>query len=44
MCNIDIIKKKIVYNKNIDIKFNAHNTFLEKPSSGTVNIEILEIS
>jgi hypothetical protein len=28
--------------KNVDIKFSGHNTFLEKPSSGTLNIEILE--
>jgi hypothetical protein len=28
-------------NKNVDIKFSAHDAFLEKPSSGTLKIEIL---
>ena len=28
--------------KNVDIKISAHDTFLEKPSSGTFNIERLE--
>ena len=28
--------------KNVDIKFSAHDAFLEKPSSGTLKIEILE--
>jgi hypothetical protein len=29
-------------NKSVDIKFTVHDTFLEYPSSGTFNIEILE--
>ena len=29
-------------NKNVDIKFSAHDAFLEKPSSGALNIERLE--
>ena len=32
----------VCINKNVDIKFNAHDTFLEKPSAGTFKIEILE--
>ena len=31
-----------IQQKNVDIKFSAQNTFLEKPSSGTLNIEIME--
>ena len=29
-------------NKNVDIKYSASEAFLESPSSGTFNIEILE--
>jgi hypothetical protein len=29
-------------NTNVDIKFSAHDTFLEGPSSGTIKIERLE--
>jgi len=29
-------------NKNVDIKFSAHDTFLEEPSLGTLKIERLE--
>jgi hypothetical protein len=29
-------------NKNVDVKFSAHDTFLELPSSGTLKIERLE--
>ena len=29
-------------NKNVNIKFRTHDAFLEKPSSGTLNIERLE--
>jgi hypothetical protein len=32
----------ILCTKNVDIKFSAHDTFLEKPSSGTLKIERLE--
>jgi len=32
----------LVDNKNVDVKFSAQNQFLESPSSGTLNIEILE--
>ena len=38
--------KKIVdvsSNKNVDIKYSAHDTFLEYHSSGTLKIERLEI-
>jgi hypothetical protein len=28
-------------NKNVDIKFSAHDAFLEEPSSGTLKIERL---
>jgi len=28
--------------KNVDIKFNAHDTFLKLPSSGTLKVEKLE--
>jgi hypothetical protein len=28
-----------MYNKNVDIKFSAHDAFLELPSSGTLKIE-----
>ena len=37
--------KKIFYfqnNKNVDIKVGSHDGFLDKSSSGTLNIEILE--
>jgi len=37
--------KKIFYfqnNKNVYIKFGLHDGFLEKPSSGTLNLQILE--
>jgi hypothetical protein len=29
-------------NKNVDIKFSVHDTFLEYPSSGTLKAKILE--
>jgi len=29
-------------NKNVDIKFSAHDALLEKPSSGTLKIDRLE--
>jgi hypothetical protein len=32
----------IWHNKNVDIKFSAHDAFLESPSSGTLKIERLE--
>jgi hypothetical protein len=32
----------ILCTKNVDIKLSTHNTFLEKPSSGTLKIERLE--
>ena len=32
----------ILCSKIVDIKFSAHDTFLEKPSSGTLKIERLE--
>ena len=32
----------LLCNKNVDIKFSAHDAFLEWPSSSTLNIEILE--
>ena len=34
--------KNLSNNKNVDIKYSAHNTYLEWPSSGTINIERLE--
>ena len=30
------------FNKNVDIKFSAHDAFLELSSSGMLKIEILE--
>ena len=32
----------LMCNKNVDIKFSAHDAFLEWPSSGTLKIEKLE--
>jgi hypothetical protein len=32
----------IVIKTNIDIKFNAHGTFLKQPSSGTLKANIFE--
>jgi hypothetical protein len=32
----------LTINKDVNIKFSAHDAFLEKPSSGTLNIEIFE--
>ena len=29
------------YNKNVDIKFSAHDAFLEYPSSGTLRVTII---
>ena len=29
-------------NKNVDIKFSAHDMFLEQPSSNTLKVERLE--
>jgi hypothetical protein len=34
-------KKKKKNKKNVDIKFNAHDTFLKLPSSGTLKITFL---
>jgi hypothetical protein len=31
-----------IWNKNVDIKFSAHNVFLEQPSSSTLKVERLE--
>ena len=31
-----------MHNKNVDIKFSAHDAFQELPSSGTLKIERLE--
>ena len=39
-CKYNDLESKV--NKNVDIKFVAHDTFLEQPSSGTLNIVILE--
>ena len=39
-CKYNDLESKV--NKNVDIKFGAHDTFLEQPSSGTLNIVILE--
>jgi hypothetical protein len=33
---------RYLLNKTVDIQFSAHDTFREYPSSGTLNIEILE--
>ena len=30
------------FNENVDIKFSAHDAFLEQPSSGTLKIKRLE--
>ena len=35
-------KTSYIYNKNVDIKFSAHDAFLENPSTGTLQIEILD--
>ena len=41
---VEIMKcHKTFINKNVDIKFSAHDAFLEKPSSGTLKIGRLEI-
>ena len=37
-----LYKVVAVLNKNVDIKFGAHDAFLEYPSSGTLKIERLE--
>jgi hypothetical protein len=31
-----------IWNKNVDIKFNAHNAFLKAPSPGTLKVERLK--
>jgi len=36
------LKATNLLNKNVDIKFSAHDTFLEKPLPGTVKIKRLE--
>jgi hypothetical protein len=36
------LRAKTECNKNVDIKFSAHDMFLEQPSSGTLEIEKLE--
>ena len=40
--NLMTKKLEIAGNKNVDIKFSAHNPFLEESSSGTLKIERLE--
>ena len=35
-------KHRNIYNKNVDIKFSAHDVLLEQPSSGTLKVERLE--
>ena len=35
-------KNVLWYNKNVDIKFTAHDAFPLQPSSGTLNIEIMQ--
>jgi len=38
-----IIPNKCMFvNKNVDIKFSAHDAFLELPSSGTLKVKIFE--
>ena len=40
---VEIMKcHKTFINKNVDIKFSAHDAFLEKPLSGTLEIERLD--
>ena len=41
VCN-SFVTAIIVYNKNVDIKFSAHDASLEQLSSGTLKIERLE--
>ena len=47
-CNAKIVDVEpfeisgLTINKDVDIKLSAHDAFLEKPSSGTLKIEILE--
>ena len=38
-----LVPKKHVYNKNVDIKFSAHDVFLEKPSSDRFKVERLTL-
>jgi hypothetical protein len=40
--NSEFVSQRAKTNKNVDIKFNAHDTFLEYASSGTLKIERLE--
>jgi len=40
--NHNASQDEIVKNKNADIKFSVHGTFLEYPSSGTLKIERFE--
>jgi hypothetical protein len=43
LCYIyDTSRNVIINNKNVNIKFSARGTFLEKPSSGTLKAKILE--
>ena len=37
-----ILSASLDCNKNVDIKFSVHDTFLEYPLSGTLKSEILE--
>ena len=41
---ITYINKSMILtsNKNVDIKFSAHDAFLELPSSGTLKVKIFE--
>ena len=36
------VSRSAFYNKNLDIKFSAHDAFVEGPSSRTLKIERLE--
>ena len=42
MVCVEFLTGSSVNDKIVDIKFSAHDTFLEYPSSGILNIEILE--
>ena len=41
-CSVHYDRNKNDNVKNVDIKFSAHDAFLEYPSSGTLNIKKLE--
>jgi hypothetical protein len=42
LLKIPLLSSKLFSNKNTDIKCSAHDAFLEKHPSGTLNIDILE--